>query len=123
MGADSVELCGTVESEGNQNKINRGQKQLENKISKNESSKFAKGKSSKNRSEKSTTIESKSELSSYKKALGGDASNDRSLVYDFDIEEPTSQSPHAKKKSKNTTRIEKNGTPIRNKTTQFEKSD
>ena len=121
--ADSVELCGTVEAEGNQTKINRGQKQLENKISKNESSKFAKGKGSKNRSAKPTTIESKSELSSSKKSLGGDASNDRSLVYDFDIEEPASQSPHAKKKSKNTTKIERNGTPIRNKTTQFENSD
>ena len=126
VSVDSVELPANVDPDCNEIKPKKGQNQLEKRISKNGTSlipKLTKGQAGKNKSSKVTSVESSFGASNSRKSIAADESNDRSLVYDFDIEEPISQSPHAKKKNKNAPKIVKNGSPIKSQTTQLKKSD
>merc|ERR1712088_202782 len=101
--ADSLDLPTSKEIESNQKKITLGQKQMDKKISKAElspPSKLTKGQAGKDQGPKTKTKESYSDPVSSKKSNTSITNNDRTFVYDFEMEEPISQSPHAKKKGK-----------------------
>merc|ERR1712223_597733 len=124
--ADSLDLPTSKEIESNQKKITLGQKQMEKKISKvdpSPSSKLAKGNAGKDQSSKTKTKESYSDPVNPKKSNPSISNNDRSLVYDFEMEEPVSQSPHAKKRGKNAPKIVKNGSPVKIKPAPIDKPD
>merc|ERR1712223_1669723 len=124
--ADSLDLPTTKEIESNQKKITLGQKQMDKKISKAElspSSKLKKGQAGKDQGSKTKTKDSYSDPVNPKKSNPSISNNDRSLVYDFEMEEPISQSPHAKKKGKNPPKIVKNGSPVKTKPAPIDKPD
>merc|ERR1712038_730793 len=124
--ADSLDLPTTKEIESNQKKLTLGQKQMDKKISKAEpspSSKLKKGQAGKDQGSKTKTKESFSDPVSSKKSNTSITNNDRTFVYDFEMEEPISQSPHAKKKGKNAPKIVKNSSPVKTKPVPIDKSD
>merc|ERR1712223_1836886 len=124
--ADSLDLPTSKEIESNQKLITLGQKQMDKKISKAElspSSKLTKGQAGKDQVSKTKTKESCSDPVSSKKSNASITNNDRTFVYDFEMEEPTSQSPHAKKKGKNAPKVVKNASPVKVKPVPIDKSD